>query len=187
MPERTSLNQGKGSIPTRWQEATKAGALRPFGLLVAAEEHPVVGALWPRSAVGAVVVDLQIAVFAKASEGRPIFERVLHRPPFRTLRQHFRLELCSKYSMQFVEKAMRIPLPHAPAILPTQTRSALLRRQSCAISSNAGPIRPRSDSSDWQVCRPRVAYPSIGLSCLGRLFALVPPPTAWLGSPWLQA
>lgn len=45
--QRTSLNQAKGSTPTRWQDATKllnTGGRVPA--TVTAEEHPIIAARW---------------------------------------------------------------------------------------------------------------------------------------------
>ena len=52
--------------------------------------------------LGAVVVDLQIAILAVVVQRRPVFQRVPNRPTFRTLRQHLCLDL-QQVPMQLVQ------------------------------------------------------------------------------------
>jgi len=58
--------------------------------VVATKEEPVLPSHRDptQAALGAVVVDLQIAVFAVADQGFPVRQRVGDGLPFRTLRQH---------------------------------------------------------------------------------------------------
>src|ERR1700674_4441891 len=66
-----------------------------FAALVAAEEHPVIASNRHAAdiALGGIIIDAQIAVFAVAIQRRPVLQGITHRTPLRTLRQYLRLDL----------------------------------------------------------------------------------------------
>jgi len=88
------LNQANGSIPARWQEATKlrntAAVLPPWSLPKKIQlRRPTAIPRIERS----VVVDLQVPIVTVTIQRRPILQRVTHGAPRRTLRPDFCLDL----------------------------------------------------------------------------------------------
>ena len=95
-PGQDVLEPGEGidSGPLAGRHQTPQHRSR-FAALVAAKEHPVVAtnSYAADRALGGVVVDLEISVVAEAGQRRPVLQGVAHRPPLRTLRQNFSLDL----------------------------------------------------------------------------------------------
>src|SRR5215510_11431275 len=62
---------------------------------VTAEEDPVVAShrYTTDIALGGIVIDAQISVFAVARQRRPVLQAIAHRASRRTLRQYFLLDL----------------------------------------------------------------------------------------------
>src|ERR1700688_4940649 len=94
MRERTSLNQAKGfdTNPLARRRETPEDRGR-FAALVAAEEHPVVAANRHAAdvALGGIIIDAQISIFAITVQRRPVLQGIPHRAGLRTLRQYLRL------------------------------------------------------------------------------------------------
>lgn len=129
MRESTSRNQVNGSIPDRLQEAMElrnTATVLPPPSLPKDVQLPRPNAISRLARSVAPFVNLRLAVFQKSVSVSPLIQRIAHRGPGRTLRQHLRPPL-QQILVEFAEQSRLYPLVQCQPLLRRRPPSCRVR------------------------------------------------------------